>query len=207
VRIEIWSDVVCPWCYIGKRRFEAAAATLDEPVEVVWRSFELDPGAPHDSPGRTTEHLADKYGMTLEEAQTAQDRVSSMAAEEGLEYHLDRTRRTNSFDAHRVSHLARERGLQDAWTERVFRAYFTEGEHVGEHDTLARLGAEIGLDENEVREVLTTERFAEAVREDERRAQLLGINGVPFFVVEEKYGVSGAQPAAVFEQVFQEVAA
>jgi predicted DsbA family dithiol-disulfide isomerase len=209
VKVEIWSDVVCPWCYIGKRRFERALAELgdDADVEIVWRSFELDPDAPDVQDGRTVEHLARTYGMTIEQAEAAQARVAQVAAGEGLEYRLADTQRGNSFDAHRLIHLGRTHGLQDAVKERFLRAYFTEAEPIGDRDTLARLAVEAGLDRAEVEETLATGRFGDAVREDERRARLLGINGVPFFVLDERLGVSGAQPTEVFVQALRQAAA
>jgi predicted DsbA family dithiol-disulfide isomerase len=208
VKVEIWSDVVCPWCYIGKRRFEHAVAELggEADVEIVWRSFELDPDAPRVQGEPMLEHLAQKYGMTLEQAEAAQARVTQTAAGEGLDYHLADTQRGNSFDAHRLIHLARTRGLQDEVKERFLRAYFTEGERIGEPETLARLAVEAGLDPAEVDETLATGRFADEVREDERRARLLGINGVPFFVLDERLGVSGAQPTEVFVRALRQAA-
>ncbi len=209
MRVEIWSDVVCPWCYIGKRRFESALAELGDEVDVdvVWRSFELDPDAPAVQGEPVTRHLAQKYGMTIEQAEQAQERVSQLAAAEGLEYRLGDTQRGNSFDAHRLIHLAREHGLQDEVKERLLRAYFSEGERIGERETLARLAVDAGLDAAEVDETLATGRFADEVREDEHRARLLGINGVPFFVLDERLGVSGAQPTEVFVQALRQAAA
>jgi predicted DsbA family dithiol-disulfide isomerase len=209
MRVEIWSDVVCPWCYIGKRRFEHALAEVGDEadVEIVWRSFELDPDAPRVQDGSPVEHLARKYGMTIEEAEAAQARVARVAAGEGLEYRLADARRGNSFDAHRLIHLGRVHGLQDAVKERFLRAYFTEAEPIGDRETLARLAVEAGLDPAEVDETLATGRFADEVREDERRARLLGINGVPFFVLDERLGVSGAQPTEVFVQALRQAAA
>jgi predicted DsbA family dithiol-disulfide isomerase len=209
MRVEIWSDVVCPWCYIGKRRFEHALAELGDEadVEIVWRSFELDPDAPRVQDGSPVEHLARKYGMTIEQAEAAQARVARVAAGEGLEYRLADARRGNSFDAHRLIHLGRVHGLQDAVKERFLRAYFTEAEPIGDRETLTRLAVEAGLDPAEVDETLATGRFADEVREDERRARLLGINGVPFFVLDERLGVSGAQPTEVFVQALRQAAA
>ena len=195
MKVEIWSDVVCPWCYLGKRRFEDALARFaqrDE-VDVVWRSFELDPGAPPERELLGAEHLAAKYGMSLEEAQSSQRRLTDLAAAEGLEYHLDRTAGGNSFDAHRLLHFAAASGRAEELNERLLRGYFTEGEAIGRRDVLARLADDAGLDRAEVADVLAGGRFSEAVRADEQRARLLGINGVPFFAVDERYGISGAQ--------------
>ena len=195
--VEIWSDVLCPWCYVGKRRLESALAQYDQPVEVVWRSFELDPSAPRERELPAAEHLAAKYGMSVEQAQASQAQLTEVAAAEGLEYHLDRTRGGNSFDAHRMIHLAAAHGLQDAAKERLMRAYFTEAEPIGDPATLVRLMAEIGIDEDEARAVLEGDAYADAVRQDEHVAYRIGIQGVPFFVLNRRYGVSGAQPADV----------
>jgi predicted DsbA family dithiol-disulfide isomerase len=210
MQVEIWSDVVCPWCYVGKRRFEAALARFAEraEVEVVWRSFELDPDAPQQRERPATEHLAQKYGMSVEQAEASQQRLTDLATAEGLEYHLDRTAGGNSFDAHRLLHLAAAAGLQDRLKERLLRAYFTEGEAIGRPDVLARLAADAGLDPAEVDEVLAGERFAAEVRADEHRARLLGINGVPFFAIDARYGISGAQSSdlilSALEQAWSE---
>ena len=203
MRIDIWSDVVCPWCYVGKRRFEAALARFSgrDAVEVVWHSFELDPEAPVERVGGYEQHLAAKYGRTVEEAAQMTASMTATAATEGLDFRFDLARPGNTFDAHRLLHLARETGLQDALKERLLRATFTEGEPVGDHDTLVRLAAEVGLDATEVRTVLAGDRYADEVRGDEAQARAYGISGVPFFVVDGRYGVSGAQPADVLLQV------
>lgn len=199
MQIQIWSDIACPWCYVGKRRFEAALARFEhrDAVEVVWRSFELDPSAPavQDEPQAVL--LARKYGMSVEKAEAMNARMTEQAAGEGLEFHFERTRVGNTFDAHRLVHLARTRGLQDAMKERLFRAYLTEGRALGERDTLVELAGEVGIDEGDARAALDSDAFAQGVRADESRARALGITGVPFFVIDEKYGISGAQPAEV----------
>ena len=214
MKVEIWSDVVCPWCYIGKRRFEAALARFPhrDRVEVEWRSFELDPHADSvRAAGEGPDHadvLASKYGMSRVQAEAAIENVTRAAAVEGLDFHLDVSLRSNTFDAHRVTHLAAVRGVQGAVQERLMRAYFSEGEPVGDRDTLVRLAAEAGLDPADVEQVLDTDEHTEAVRADEAEARALGITGVPFFVVDRKYGVSGAQPAdqllAVLERAWSE---
>jgi len=203
MRVEIWSDVVCPWCYVGKRRFEQALAAFPhrDQVEVVWRSFELDPSAPAERIEGQAQHLSAKYGVSLERAQEMLDGMTATAAVEGLDFRFDLMRGGSTFDAHRVIHLAAERGVQDAVKERLLRATFTEGAPISEHETLVRLAVEAGLDAAEVREVLQGSRFADEVRADERDAQRLGISGVPFFVVDRTYGVSGAQPADVLREV------
>jgi predicted DsbA family dithiol-disulfide isomerase len=200
--VEIWSDVVCPWCYVGKRRFEHALeqfAHRDE-VELTWRSFQLDPGAPPERAKSSAEHLAEKYGMSVEQAETTNRQMTELAASEGLEYHLDRTRGGNSFDAHRLIHVAAAHGRQDAMKERLMRAYFTEGEPVGDRETLIRLAADIGLD---ARAALEGEAYADCVHADEELAARIGIGGVPFFVLDRRYGVSGAQPSELLLQALE----
>ncbi len=194
--VEIWSDVACPWCYIGKRRFEAALEQFEhrEEVHVIWRSFELDPAAPHERTGDRAEHLAEKYGMTVEQAREAEQRLSAVAAGEDLPFRFDIARSGSTFDGHRLVHLAEAHGLQDAMKERLLRAYFSEGELISDHETLVRLAVEVGLDRQEVSEMLAGERYADEVRADERTAGELGISAVPTFVVERKLGASGAQP-------------
>lgn len=206
MKIEIWSDVVCPWCYIGKRRFETALARFEhrDQVEVVWRSFELDPHAPRHSEGAQDEMLAKKYGVSLAQARAMIERVTRLAAQEGLEYHLDQAQRGNTFDAHRLIHLAAKQGLQGEMKERLLRAYFTEGRPISDTETLVALGAEVGLPAGEVRAVLTSDAFADAVRADEQRAAAFGIRGVPFFVIDEQFGVSGAQEADVLLTALQQ---
>jgi predicted DsbA family dithiol-disulfide isomerase len=210
MKVEIWSDIVCPWCYVGKRRFEDALARFPQrtEVDVVWRSFELDPTAPPQRELLGAEHLADKYGMSLDEAQASQRRLTDLATAEGLEYHLDKTAGGNSFDAHRLLHFAAATGLQEALNERLLHAYFTEGEAIGRRDVLARLAADVGLEPAEVADVLAGDHFSDEVRADEQRARLLGVNGVPFFAVDERYGISGAQSSdlilSVLEQAWSE---
>jgi predicted DsbA family dithiol-disulfide isomerase len=214
VKVEIWSDVVCPWCYIGKRRFEAALARFAhrDDVEVMWRSFELDPSTesvsvPGEGPGHA-ELIATKYGMSLAQAEAAVASVTRAAAGEGLDFHLDRSLRSNTFDAHRLIHLGADQGLQSEAKERFMRAYFTEGQPVGDRDALVRLAVDAGLAREDAERVLAGDEYADAVRSDEAEARALGISGVPFFVVDRLYGVSGAQPAdqllAVLERAWSE---
>jgi predicted DsbA family dithiol-disulfide isomerase len=204
LQVEIWSDVVCPWCYIGKRRFEAAVDQFPHEVEVTWRSFELDPGAPAVREHTATEHLAAKYGMSREQAEASHAQMTALAAQEGLEYHFERARGGNSFDAHRLIHLATANGLQDEAMERVMRGYFTEGVPIGDREALIEIGAELGVD---ARAALESDEYAEAVREDEQLAQRIGIQGVPFFVLDRRYGVSGAQPAEILVQALEKACA
>jgi predicted DsbA family dithiol-disulfide isomerase len=202
VDVDIWSDIACPWCYIGKRRFEAALAEFEhrDEVRVNWRSFELDPDAPHEQQGDRAARLAEKYGMTIEQAHEAGRQITDVAAGEGLDFRFDIARSGNTFDGHRVMHLAAEHGLQDAMKERLLRAYFTEGELVSDHDTLVRLAVEVGLPADDVRELLAGERYAEEVRGDELLAGQLGIRAVPTFVVDRRLGTSGAQdPGALLD--------
>ncbi len=205
MKIEIWSDVVCPWCYVGKRRLEQALAAFPhrDEVEVVWRSFELDPQAPSERTGDYAALLAAKYGFSLERGQQMVDTMTATAAQDGLDFRFDRARVGNTFDAHRLLHLAAERRVQDAVKERLMRATFTDGEPVGDVETLVRLGAEAGLDADEARDVLASDRYADEVRADELQARAYGISGVPFFVVDGRYGVSGAQPAAALREVLE----
>jgi predicted DsbA family dithiol-disulfide isomerase len=194
--VEIWSDIACPWCYVGKRRFEQALAEFEhrDTVTVVWRSFELDPGAPprHDEPQAVL--LARKYGVPLAQAEAMNARMAGEAAKEGLAFRLDRVQVGNTFDAHRLLHFAATVGRREALVERLFAAYLGEGEALGEHDVLVRLAADVGLDAGEVATVLASDRFAADVRRDQARARGFGITGVPFFAIDERYGVSGAQP-------------
>jgi predicted DsbA family dithiol-disulfide isomerase len=205
VRVEIWSDIVCPWCYIGKRRFEAALARFDgrDEVEVVWKSFELNPEAPINR-GSTTAHLMSKYGWTEEQVDASQSRIEQLAAVEGLEYDLKRSQGGNTLPAHSLLHLAAEQGLQDALKERFLRAYLCEREAIGEAEVLVRLAGEVGVAGAE--EALASGLYSEAVRADEREAGLLGIHAVPFFVIDRYYGVEGAQPPETILQALEEAA-
>jgi predicted DsbA family dithiol-disulfide isomerase len=206
VEVEIWSDIACPWCYIGKRRFEAALARFEhrDDVRVTWRSFELDPAAPHEREGDRATRLAEKYGITVERAKEMERTVTDAAAGEGLDFRLDVQRSGTTFDGHRVVHLAATRGLQDAMKERLLHAYFTEGQLISDHDTLVRLAVEVGLDEDEVRQLLASDRFADEVRDDERTAGRFGISAVPTFVVDRAIGASGAQPPEALMELLRE---
>ena len=203
MRIDIWSDVVCPWCYVGKRRLEAALAQFPhrDEVDVHWHSFELDPAAPREREGSYEERLAEKYGCSVEEAAAMTATMMEAAAGDGLDFRFDKARPGNTFDAHRLLHLAADRGVQGALKERLFAATFTEGEPIGDGETLVRLATSVGLAADEVRGVLAGDAYAADVRADEQQAQSLGISGVPFFVVDQKYGVSGAQPSELLLQV------
>ena len=205
MRVEIWSDVVCPWCYVGKRRFETALSEFEhrDDVEVVWRSFELDPSAPARREGEYAERLASKYGVSVAESQAMIDRMTATAAGVGLAFRFDIARPGNTLDAHRLSHLAADRGVQGPVVERLFRATFAEGEAIGDRSVLVRLAEEAGLDADEVGSVLGSDAYVEEVRADERQAAALGISAVPFFVVDRTYGVAGAQPPEVLRSVLE----
>jgi predicted DsbA family dithiol-disulfide isomerase len=202
MKVEIWSDIACPWCYIGKRHFEAALAQFPQrdQVEITWRSYQLDPNAPRQSHQTTSEALAQKFGGVAR-AQEMNERVSKIATEAGLEYHLDKAIYDNTFDAHRLIHFAAHKNLQGEAKERLLKAHFTEGVAVSDTTELVRLATEIGLDADEVRGALESNAYADEVKADFQRGNMFGVQGVPFFAIDEKYGVSGAQPTEVFTQV------
>ena len=207
MKVEIWSDVVCPFCYIGKRKFESALknfAHRDE-VEVVWHSFELTPDF-QPIPGESIhESLAKKKGVSAEEGRKMSDYMTNAAKEVGLDYRFDKTIPANTFLAHQLIHLGAHHGRQGAAKERLLAAYYLEGQNIGDLDTLVKLGTEIGLDATESRAALTAGTYAEAVRLDEYHAQQIGVRGVPFFVFEDKYAVSGAQQPELFAEVLEKV--
>jgi predicted DsbA family dithiol-disulfide isomerase len=197
--VEIWSDIACPWCYIGKRRFEAALARFEhrDEVEVRWRSFELDPHAPAEPEGDLAEALARKYGSTADHVRERWRSMTAMAAEDGLDMRFELVRRGNTFDAHRLTHLAAAHELTNALMERLFRAHHTEGRLLSDRAVLEELAVEAGLPAADVREALASDRHADDVRADERTAAELGISAVPFFVVDRALGASGAHPPEV----------
>jgi predicted DsbA family dithiol-disulfide isomerase len=205
--VEIWSDVVCPWCYIGKRRFESALAEFEHAseVEVVWRSFELDPTAPFRRSGDMAGHLAAKYGMSVDDAAARLRDMDELAGREGLRFDLARTQSGNTLDAHRLIHLAAEEGPQRAaeMKEALLHAYFEELEPISEPDTLREVAAGIGLDPGTVETVLSSDRYVAEVRRDEAEAASLGCTGVPFFVVDRRFAVPGAQDADTFLAVLR----
>jgi predicted DsbA family dithiol-disulfide isomerase len=198
--IEIWSDIVCPWCYIGKRRFERGLATLDDPgdFEVIHRAFQLNPSMPKGEVRDHRDNLMAKYGLSESRAAAMQEQMERTAAAEGLEFHLAGGVTGNTFDAHRVVHLGRERGIQDAMIERLFRAHFTEQRSIFDTDSLAALAAEAGLDPEEARAVLAGDAYAESVNADLRDARGFGISGVPYYVLDRRFAISGAQPPELF---------
>jgi predicted DsbA family dithiol-disulfide isomerase len=207
MKVEIWSDVFCPWCYIGKRNFEAALAQFPHrnDVEVTWKSFQLNPDAPRDTESDMHDYLAAKFGTSRAQAKAMNDSMVQRAATVGLTYDLDHAIVTNSFDGHRLSHLALKHGLQDQAEEKLFAAYFTEGRHVGKSEVLAQIGKEIGLEESEVRAMLAGDAYTDAVERDIEEARQIGATGVPFFVFNRKYAVSGAQPPEVLLNVLNRV--
>jgi predicted DsbA family dithiol-disulfide isomerase len=205
MQVEIWSDIVCPWCYIGKRRFESALANFQhrDQIAIIWRSFELDPHAPRVSEQTRDEMLAKKYGISLQEVAKTNKHLTSLAAQEGLDYHLDLARPANTLDANRLIHLADTYNLQDAMKERLMQAYFTEGKVIGDIETLVQLAVEVGLDAEKTRGVLNSGTYTNEVRSEEQMARTLGISGVPFFVIDKKYGISGAQPTELFQKALE----
>ncbi len=196
MRIDIWSDIACPWCAVGKANLDTALAEFSHPVDVVWRSFELDPGAPAVKDGDYATLLGRKYGTSATGAQSMIDTMVATGKNAGVTLDFSRIRPGNTFDAHRVIHLAQERGLQGAVKERFLRGYLSEGAAIGEHAEITRLAVDAGLEEAEVRQVLTSDAYGEAVRGDEQQAMDLGCSGVPFFVMGGRVAVPGAQPPA-----------
>jgi predicted DsbA family dithiol-disulfide isomerase len=206
MHVEIWSDIACPWCFVGKRRFDAALARFEhrDEVAVTWRSFELDPAAPHERTGERAAHLAEKYGVSVEQAREMEAQMAQTAAGDGLAFDFDAARSGNTFDAHRMVHLAAAHGRQDAMKERLFSGYLERGELISDHTTLARLAVDVGLPGEDVEELLAGDRFAADVRDDERTAAALGINAVPFFVVDRAMGASGAHPPAALLSLLEQ---
>jgi predicted DsbA family dithiol-disulfide isomerase len=201
LQVDIWSDIACPWCYIGKRHLEQALATFEHAadVEIRWRAFELDPAAPRVRDGSQTyaERLAKKYGVSAAQGQQMIDRVVGAGAKAGLAFRYDLVKSGNTFDAHRLLHWAHEEGKQGELKERMLRGYMTEGAAIGEPEVLATLAADVGLDAAEAHAILAGDRYTTEVRADEALARELGISGVPFFVMAGRIGISGAQPAEV----------
>ena len=200
MRIDIWSDIVCPWCYIGKRRFERAVAGFEhrDALEIVHRSFQLDPASPRGEVHNHRDRLMFKYGMSRGQADATQIRMEQTAADEGLEFHLVGGTTGNTVDAHRLLHLALDRGMQAALLERLYRAHFTEQRSVFSVQSLVALAGEVGLDAGEATEVLQSDMYEEAVGADLRAARQHGIGGVPFYLLDDRFGVSGAQPTESF---------
>ncbi|MDQ1122117.1 DsbA family oxidoreductase [Microbacterium trichothecenolyticum] len=210
IKIDVWSDIACPWCYIGKRNLEnGLAATADDDdapvVEIEYHSFELSPDTPEDFDGGEVDYLSQHKGISPAQAREMLDRVTGVAADAGLAYRFDILKHTNTVKAHELLHFAKENGKQLELAEVLMSAYFLEGKHVGRDDDLVALAAEVGLDEDAAREALASQRYRAAVRADQEQAQQFGITGVPFFVIDGKYGVSGAQPVEAFSQIARQV--
>jgi len=207
MKVEIWSDILCPWCYIGKREFENALAQFKhkDKVEVVWKSYELDPTARKDYDGNLYNLLASKYNITIERAKEMTASLVERARAVGLSYNMDIAKATNSFDAHRLIHMAMKYGVQDIVIERLSAAYLTEGKHIGHHETLIQVGVEAGLNAAEVITMLNSDDYTEAVKNDEYEAQNLRIKGVPFFLFNRKYSLSGAQSREVFQEALAKI--
>jgi predicted DsbA family dithiol-disulfide isomerase len=204
IKVDIWSDVQCPWCYIGKRKFEAAVAEFDGDVEVEYHSFELAPDTPVDFDGGPAEYLSQRKGMSIAEIEKALVHVTGIAADVGLEFHYDSVHQTNTVIAHELLHYAKAHGRQLDMKERLLKAYFVEGRHVGRIDDLADLAAEIGLDRDDVVRALTAHDYLADVKADVAQANAYGIQGVPFFVIDGKYGISGAQDPDTFAQALRQ---
>lgn len=205
IKVDIWSDVQCPWCYIGKRKFEAAVEQTGIPVEVEYHSFELAPDTPVDYQGTPEQYLAERKGLPEDTVRQMIERVKGIAASVGLEYDYAHMHQTNTVKAHELLHVAKAQGKQLEMKEALLRAYFIDGGHVGRIDDLVDLAAGLGMDRTEVREALDTERYLPDVKADVAQAAAYGIQGVPFFVFEGQYGVSGAQESAIFANVLEQV--
>jgi len=206
MKIEIWSDVACPWCYIGKRRFETALAAFPhrDSVEVQWRSYQLDPTLPEHYDGTELDYLSTRKGMAPAQVSQMFEHVAAQAKGEGLNYRFDAVVVANSFTAHRLIHLAAARGKQDAAKERLLSDHFEHGKDIGSQDYLTALGLELGLDAGDLAELFSTDAYADDVRHDIAEARALGISGVPFFVIDRKFGLSGAQPAETFSAALEQ---
>lgn len=207
MKIEIWSDFICPFCYIGKRRFEAALEKFPhyKSVFTEYKSYELDPGADQYTKWNMYELLGNKYNMTIEEIKTSITNLTEQAAEIGIIYNFEHIQRTNTFDAHRLAQYATRQNKSDKMIEQLFKAHLTESKHIDEHHTLIELAREIGLDIEEVETLLASCKYTKSVRSDQEQAEEIGIQDVPFFVINEKYAISGAQPVEVFLDVLEQV--
>lgn len=205
MKIDVWSDIACPFCYIGITQLEKALQEIDGDAEVVFHSFELDPNAPKETTKTLNEILAEKYKMTPAQAWEANARVAEMATAEGLEFNMNKVVPVNTFDAHRLIHMAAEKGKQKEMKKRLLRAYFAEGKNIADYAVLVELATEVGLGADEVKKMLESDDYAEAVRSDVATAAQYGANGVPFFVVNEKHAFSGAQGVEGFREILEKV--
>ena len=206
LKIDIWSDVQCPWCYIGKRKFERGVELFGQPVEIEYHSFELAPDTPVDYEGSTLDYLAERKGLSPEHVTQMLDNVTTIAAEVGLDYDFGSVHQTNTRKAHELLHIAKAHGRQVEMKERLLKAYFVTGEHVGKLETLADLAAEVGLDRDAVLQSLTAGEYAIAVEADLAQAEAFGISGVPFYVIDGRFGISGAQSPETFAAALQQAA-
>lgn len=207
MHIEMWTDFAWPFCYIGKKRLEDAIKQIDHPIEVTYRAFELDPTMARDVKENMYETLAKKYGMPISQAKVSIENVVQMAKEVGLDYRMDTLIQTNTFDAHRLTMLAKEKGLMKEMIDRILHAYFTESKHIGDYETLRELAVEVGLDGFEVANMLASDAYTNEVRNDQQSAKQIGVTGVPFFLLNQKYALTGAQPTETFVQALQKVIA
>lgn len=200
MNVEIWSDVMCPFCYIGKRKFENALAKFPhkENINIIWKSFQLDPTTVTDPSLNTIDNLAEKKGWSKQQAQETTAQVTNIAKQVGLDFHFEKAVVANSFDAHRLSHLAKKYSKQNDLEEKLFLAYFTEGKNTADHSTLLQIGKDLGMPEQEITAVLNSDTYANDVKQDITEAQQIGVRGVPFFVLDRKYAVSGAQESDTF---------
>ncbi len=207
MKVEVWSDVMCPFCYIGKRKFEAALLQFPykDEMEVEWKSFQLDPTIETDGSKTIHQFLAERKGFTIEKAKEMNDYVTNLAAKVGLTYNFDKAVVANSFDAHRFSHLAKKYGQQNNAEELLFKSYFTDGKNTADKDTLIQLGEQLGINGEEVKEMLESNKYANEVHSDIEDANNIGVSGVPFFVVNRKYAISGAQEPDTFLQLLNKV--
>ncbi len=207
MKVEIWSDIVCPFCYIGKRKFEMALENFSakEEVEIEWKSFQLDPEMDNSTGLNVHEYLGKRKGGTTADGKRMNDQMTAIAKEVGLHYDFDNAIINNTMAAHRLLHFAKEKGLQNELKERIFKAYYTEGKDTADTETLVQLASEVGLEKSEARKVLVENLYEKEVREDQYHAFQLGVQGVPFFVFNQKYAVSGAQAPEVFAQVLDKV--
>ena len=206
LQIEIWSDIMCPFCYIGKRKFEAALSQFEgkDDVEIIWKSYQLSPDMVTDSSKNINQYLSEHKGISIQEAERMNAYVTNMAAKEGLTYNFDKTVVANSFKAHQFAHFAKQYGKQDEAEEKLFQAYFTDGKNIDDDAVLIQLGTELGLDTTALKAALENGTYAEEVRADIKEAEQIGVRGVPFFVFDRKYAVSGAQDSKVFLQTLEQ---
>lgn len=207
MRVEIWSDIVCPFCYIGKRKFENALKDFKakDNVEIIWKSFQLDPDVVPITGQSVDQYLANRKGVSVEKGKEMNDSMSNIASEVGLEYNLNTAVVNNTMNAHRLLHLAKQHGVQNDAKEALFKAYYTDSKNIGDNETLIDIGKIVGLDPTAIRSMLESDLYINEVREDQYEAQQIGVQGVPFFVFNNKYAVSGAQPTDVFTEVLEKV--